>query len=57
MVRLEEVYEIAQENNNEAEICAILIGPASVSFPFEVTFDFSEGTASMYGMCTTLSAM
>ena len=57
MVRLEHVYLIVNENIDEAEICAMLIGPASVSFPFEVTFDFSEGTASMYGMCTTLSAM
>ena len=57
MVRLEHVYKIVNENDNRAEICAMLIGPASVSFPFEVTFDFSEGTASMYGMCTTLSAM
>ena len=56
MVRLTHVYQIVNENDNRAEICAMLI-PASVSFPFEVTFDFSEGTASMYGMCTTLSAM
>ena len=57
MVRLEYVYQIVKENGGRAEICAMLIGPASLSFPFEVTFDFSAGTASMYGMCTTLSAM
>ena len=57
MVRLEHVYLIVKENNDEAVICAMIIGPASVSFPFEVTFDFSAGTASMYGMCTTVSAM
>ena len=57
MVRLERVYQIVKENIDEAEICAMIIGPASVSFPFEVMFDFSAGTASMYGMCTTLSAM
>ena len=54
MVRLEQVYQIAKENEDRAEICAMLIGPASVSFPFEVTFDFSEGTASMYGACVRL---
>ena len=48
MVRLKTTHAIAQESRGREEVCVMLLDQKSVAFPFEVHFNFTEGTARMF---------